>query len=90
MHGMWVRSLVGEVGSHMLWDNEAHLPQLEKSPGISEDPAQSKIIKLKQRITCHSWRGTSLPHKDFSPLRIETFSFLLSITSTTLCQKDSL
>ena len=38
MLGTHILSLVGELRSHMLWSNKAHVPQLESLRAAMKDP----------------------------------------------------
>ena len=59
MQGAWMGSLIGELRSHSLWGNLAHLLQLEspwssKTSGVSQlspDAAKQRNILKKQQKT---------------------------------------
>ena len=55
MQGAWIRSLIGELRSHSLWGNLAHLLQLEspwssKTSRVSQlSPDAAKQINIKKK-----------------------------------------
>ena len=62
MQGMRVQSVVGELRSHMLWGNYAHVPQLLSSCASTREPVYHKLQSpCTLEPMCHNQRREN-PH----------------------------
>ena len=70
MQRMWVQSLVGELRSHVLQSNQAHVPQLEKPANQNEKSAAAPKKRRGSQMLEVTGHGVLFPYSPFAEKQV--------------------